>query len=352
MVYAESKVYFDGSHYIAIPHTTRPKLKRNLKHEEIITVIESEEGVEILNNTSSLTSNENLNENEKLSKNDEKTVKNSEKKLKNVKILTKKEIFNDLYQQFIDLKKSERKKKIIEKMKIYFKNEEMCISFVEKNFERKERNLICRRIRMCRKANLANFTYFCTFTYDNNKHTEQTFKKKLRTCFRHMCERRNWRYMGIWERAPKTNRLHFHGLFSIPKNSIPGEIIEVRDYSTQFYKMQTTFQSSYFNERFGRSDFKEIDENDKRLGNALAYLIKYIEKTGEKIVYSKGLPQYFISDILESDVVCKIGEEKVTQKGHSYVPKLLLYDDFRCWDEGVLIGTISEETISQLRKSN
>lgn len=352
MVYAESKIYFDGSHYIAIPHTTRPKLKRNLKREETITVIESEEGVEILNNTSSLTSNENLNENEKLSKNDEKTAKNSEKIIKNVKFLTKKEIFDNFYKQFIDLKKTERKKKIFENMKIYFKNEEMCKNYVEKNFGRKERNLICRRVRMCRKANLANFNYFCTFTYDNNKHTEVTFKKKLRTCFRHLCERRNWRYMGIWERAPKTNRLHFHGLFSIPKNSIPGEIIEVRDYSTQFYKMQTTFQSSYFNERFGRSDFKEIDENDKRLGNALAYLIKYIEKTGEKIVYSKGLPQYFISDILESDVVCKIGEEKVTQKGHSYVPKLLLYDDFRCWDEGVLIGTISEETISQLRKSN
>ena len=343
MIYEEAKVYFDGSHYIAIPHTTRPNLKRNIKCEETITVIESEEGVEILNNTSSLTSNENLNENEKLSKNDEKTVKNSEKKLKNVKILTKKEIFNDLYQQFIDLKKSERKKKIIEKMKIYFKNEEMCISFVEKNFERKERNLICRRIRMCRKANLANFNYFCTFTYDNNKHTEVTFKKKLRTCFRHLCERRNWKYMGIWERAPKTNRLHFHGLFSIPKNGIPGEIVEVRDYSTQFHKMQTTFQSSYFNERFGRSDFKEIDENERRLGNALAYLMKYIEKTGEKIVYSKGLPQYFISDILENDVVCRIGQED---------KKLLLFDDFKCWDEGVLMGTVNEETISQMRKSN
>lgn len=81
MVYAESKIYFDGSHYIAIPHTTRPKLKRNLKREETITVIESEEGVEILNNTSSLTSNEN----EKLSKNNEKTAKNSEKIIKNVK---------------------------------------------------------------------------------------------------------------------------------------------------------------------------------------------------------------------------------------------------------------------------
>ena len=45
----------------------------------------------------------------------------------------------------------------------------------------------------------------------------------------------------------------------------------------------------------------KIDEHEKRLGNALAYLMKYIEKTGEKIVYSKGLPQYFISDIMDEE---------------------------------------------------
>ena len=28
MAYAETKVYFDGSHYIAIPHTTRPKKRK------------------------------------------------------------------------------------------------------------------------------------------------------------------------------------------------------------------------------------------------------------------------------------------------------------------------------------
>ena len=66
MIYEEAKVYFDGSHYIAIPHTTRPNLKRNIKCEETITIVESEEGVEILDNTPSLSSSENSNENEKL----------------------------------------------------------------------------------------------------------------------------------------------------------------------------------------------------------------------------------------------------------------------------------------------
>lgn len=57
--------------------------------------------------------------------------------------------------------------------------------------------------------------------------------------------------------------------------------------------------------------------------------MKYLEKTGEKIVYSKGLPQYFISDIMEDDIVTTIGLED---------KKLLLFDDFTCWDEGDISG--------------
>jgi hypothetical protein len=79
------------------------------------------------------------------------------------------------------------------------------------------------------------------------------------------------------------------------------------------------------------------------LGDELAYLMKYLEKTGEKIVYSKGLAQFFISDIMDEDVITTMGE---------YGEKLLLGDHFQCWDEGVLVGTVSPEVIAQMRKSN
>ena len=72
-------------------------------------------------------------------------------------------------------------------------------------------------------------------------------------------------------------------------------------------------------------------------------ILKYIEKTGEKIVYSKGLPQYFVSDVFSSDVVTRIGQED---------KKLLLYDDFNCIDEGCIIGKVNAETIKQMPKSN
>ena len=39
MPYGETKVYFDGSHYIAIPHTTRPTKRRLKPLEEKIVVV-------------------------------------------------------------------------------------------------------------------------------------------------------------------------------------------------------------------------------------------------------------------------------------------------------------------------
>lgn len=345
--FGESKVYFDGSHYIAIPHTTRYVFKKPKPFEELITVKENDEGSaeEISESSHSVIPFEEI-EGELVFEEDEKTqndTQNTEKSLKNSKKLTKKEFFNELYVKFIDLKKSEKKKKIIQEMMPYFKTEKQCIDFVEKNFERKLRNLICRRTRMVRKANLAGFNYFCTFTYDSDKHTETEFKKKLVNTLSHFSSRKNWKYMGVWERAPKTKRLHFHGLFSIPDGTLPGTIRVVKSYSTRIGKVQYSYQSSYFNERFGRSDFKEIDEYENKLGSAIAYLMKYIEKTGEKIVYSKRLYQYFISDILEDDIVCRIGQED---------KKLLLFDDFHCLDEGVLMGKVCPEVISQMRKCN
>ena len=60
-------------------------------------------------------------------------------------------------------------------------------------------------------------------------------------------------------------------------------------------------------------------------------------------MYSRGLPQYFISDVMEEDVVTTTGIED---------KKLLLFDDFICWDEGEYVGAVSKDVIGRLRKSN
>lgn len=199
-----------------------------------------------------------------------------------------------------------------------------------------------RRTRLARKIHLQEWNWFCTFTFDDGKHTEQSFRTKLSTCLRHFSSRREWRYVGAWERSPEKQRLHFHGIFFIPETAMPGRMEERSGYSFNSHKRQIIMQNTYFNERFGRNDFSPID-TERDVGSAVAYLVKYIGKSGERLVYSRGLPTYFVSDIMEKDVICTIGQED---------RKLLLSDDFECWDEGCFVGKVSPETIRLLRKSN
>ena len=97
------------------------------------------------------------------------------------------------------------------------------------------------------KAYLAGINYFCTFTYDDKKHTEDSFRKGLQTFFRNLCYRKGWKYMGVWERSPENKRLHFHGLFAIPENAMVGMLFEKTDYSFKTRRKQTTVQNTYFN---------------------------------------------------------------------------------------------------------
>ncbi|MDE6473487.1 MAG: hypothetical protein K2L70_00100 [Clostridia bacterium] len=339
MAYAEAKVYYDGSHYIAIPHTERKSKRRSISVEEQITVVEKEkeEGSETEKAEEPLT---NLTDSEEQDTDKEETQSNESPK-PIVNRMTRKELFEQLYKEYIGLRKSARQSKILKEMLPYFDSEEKAREYVKCNLERKQRNLICRRVRMARKAHLANFNYFCTFTYNDALHTDESFKKSLKICFRNICNRKGWKYMGVWERSPEKHRLHFHGLFKVPENGMVGELEEKTDFNIKTHSKQTILQNTFFQERFGRNDFKELDK--RLLGESLAYLMKYIEKSGEKIVYSKGLYQYFISDIMDEDVVTTIGQED---------KKLLLFDDFECWDEGCLMGQVSEETISQMRKAN
>lgn len=348
MPYAKAKVYFDGSHYIAIPHTVRKKkAKKKTAVKKISPELEELDEDETtpfdectqmsIFDLEKKTEDKKNDESERVTENED----TSTEKRDNLPQISRKELFDKLYQEHLYESKYSRKKAVYDGLRPHFKTDEEAKLFVDINFERKRRNMICRRIRMTRKANLQDFNYFVTFTYSDELHTEESFKEGLKVCLKNFSVRKGWKYIGVWERSPKKQRLHFHGLFYIPEGTMPGVLLDVNDYNFNTRRRQITHQNTYFNERFGRSDFEEV--NPKTLGSAVAYIIKYLEKTGEKIVYSKGLPQYFISDIMEDDIVCFYGMED---------KKLLLYDDFMCWDEGCMVGTVSKDVIKQLPKSN
>jgi len=342
MPYGETKVYYDGSHYIAIPHTERKLKTKVMRKEKEILVNKNNEPIPEYDEVTSVLELKNGRVLEEVEFVEGKLEPVKKKVKREGRKTTKKKVFEELYKLNMGKSRKERRIAIIDGMKGYFKDKEELEKYVDLNIERKMRNLIMRRIRMVRKANLQEFNYFCTFTYDGKIHTEESFKVKLKNCLAKFTTRKGWRYIGVWERSPEKKRLHFHGVFNIPNGTMPGKLEEVNDYSFKTHKRQITIQNTYFNRKFGRSDFESID-NKSRMGEALAYLMKYMEKTGEKIVYSKGLYQYFISDIMDDDIVCGIGVDE---------RKLLLFDDFKCFNEGEFMGTVSRKTIECMRKAN
>ena len=291
MPFPQCKIYSDGGHYIAIPHTTRPYRPRRKPKEEIIAVMEELAEEE--------TKEQEPAEQSAPSQEDapmplENTVGESaegtqiddtlHEKPAPTRLMTKKELFEELYAKYQNLPRYKRKTLILKEMRPHFKDEDGARLYVDTQMSRKLRNLIARRVRMTRKINLQEFNYFVTFTYDGSLHTEESFRKGLKNCLGHFHSRKDWKYVDAWERSPKKKRLHFHGIFHIPDGTMPGMMMEVNDYSFSMRKRQITRQNSYFNERFGRSDFEPI-EDKRMLGGAIAYIVKYLEKTGEKIVY-------------------------------------------------------------------
>ena len=76
---------------------------------------------------------------------------------------------------------------------------------------------------------------------------------------------------------------------------------------------------------------------------SLGYLMKYIEKSGEKLIYGGKLPAYFESDVLDEDVLCPFGIDD---------RKAILADDFLCMVDGEVIGKVSSEVIAKMPKVN
>lgn len=341
-MYKNAKVYCDGNAYIAIPHTTGTR-RRAPRQEEMIRIKEEirvdENGV-IIGASKSLKKPKNE-QNQEVNRNVSCEEKTPVKTVTIERFVPKKSLFDKYYSESVELPRAERKAYVFDKLEPYAEPEGLK-TYIDEGFDRKIRNLISKRKRMVRKAYLyGTWNYFVTFTYDDEKHTEDSFREKLSAFLKNNAYRKDWKYIGVWERGEERDRLHFHGVFDIPKGSMPGELIEVEDYDFKTHKMRIIHPCVPISKKFGRNDFEEIDKND--LSRALGYLVKYLEKSGEKIVYSRGLPEYRISDIQDDDVICPAGK---------YEDKLVLFDDFTCISNGVPIGKCSYDNLKKLPYSN
>ena len=297
MSYRAAKISFDGSHYIATPKENFPQ-----GHKRRRAVIQP-------------------------------TPKEVEQK----------EQFEVAYKESQKLPRKERKAYMRKAMEETIPDKEQRKEYVERNNERKTTNKIRRKVRLSKKVNLQReWNFFCTFTFSDKLHTEESFRKSLRNTFKHLVNRKGWKHVGVWERGGETGRLHFHGIFYIPQGGMVGEMIETKDYSTKVRRMQTARQNTHFLERYGRNDFQALG-SPMEVQHSLGYLMKYIEKSGERLVYGGDLPSYFVSGIMDEDVICPYGIDD---------RKAILADNFTCISDGEIMGTVSKEIIEKMPKAN
>lgn len=211
--------------------------------------------------------------------------------------------------------------------------------YIAKKIKRKYHNLGVRKKRFRRKAYLNRWNYFVTFTFSDKLHTAETFRKKLRRCLSNLKTRRNWRYMGVFEYSPEKGRLHFHALLYVPNGEMIGRLYEKKDYSTAQGKMQVTHENSFFAENFGRNDFTEISGSELKHGHSLDYMIKYMEKQGERVVYSRGIP---------SEICRCVNVKDICSDFYDFVLKVVLFDDVITWENDVMNVQSKQLTIADL----
>ena len=208
-----------------------------------------------------------------------------------------------------------------------FSESEIAEIDIAERVKRKLNNLLHRKKRFRRKAYLNKWNFFVTFTYNDKLHSEETFRRKLRRCLSNLHTRRGWRYMGVFERAPETGRLHFHGLVYVPAGEMLGRLEEKTDYSTAQQKMQTRNENSFFEENYGRNDFEEISDMQLQYGDSVDYILKYIGKTNERIVYSRGIPTEICLKLTAKDII--------TELTNDYVKKFIIFNDVVNWERDI-----------------
>ena len=334
------KVYSDGSHYIAIRPTEGYSGPRREPPPEEPIIVEEAAPSDVQNavvEESAVPQGQEQTCGDMPEQTQPETVKERH-------ISTRAEEFLKWYRESYGMRKKEQYAFIASKLAPYFESDEALHKYLDYKMECKRRSETARRIRCQRRAALHELSYFATFTYDDKKATEKEFEKRLLTALSNLASRKGWKYMGTWERGGDTDRLHFHAIIYIPEGKMIGKLEQKRDYNVKTRRMEERVENSFFQDRFGRNKFELIDGTALTLGTAVSYIIKYIEKTGGRIICSRGMRTFIETDIDNNDIVARLREDDDK--------KYVLFDDFKVYKDGKELGEISPGVLAQAKTVN
>ena len=334
------KVYSDGSHYIAIRPTEGYSGPRRKPPPEEPIIVEETAPSDVQN---AVVEECAVPQGQEQTCGDMPEQTQSET-VKERHISTRADEFLKWYRESYGMRKKEQYAFIASKLAPYFESDEALHKYLDYKMECKRRSETARRIRCQRRAALHELSYFATFTYDDKKATEKEFEKRLLTALSNLASRKGWKYMGTWERGGDTDRLHFHAVLYIPEGKMVGKLELKRDYDVKKKRMVERMENSFFWDRFGRNKFELIDGTALTIGTAVSYIIKYIEKSGGRIICSKGLRTFIETDIDNDDVVAQLREDDDK--------KYLLFDDFKVYKDGKELGTVTPGVLAQAKTVN
>ena len=334
------KVYSDGSHYIAIRPTEGYSGPRRKPPPEEPIIVEEAAPSDVQN---AVVEECVAPQGQEQTCGDMPEQTQSET-VKERHISTRADEFLKWYRESYGMRKKEQYAFIASKLAPYFESDEALHKYLDYKMECKRRSEAARRIRCQRRAALHELSYFATFTYDDKKATEKEFEKRLLTALSNLASRKGWKYMGTWERGGDTDRLHFHAVLYIPEGKMVGKLELKRDYDVKKKRMVERMENSFFWDRFGRNKFELIDGTALTIGTAVSYIIKYIEKSGGRIICSKGLRTFIETDIDNDDVVARLREDDDK--------KYVLFDDFKVYKDGKELGAISPGVLSHAKTIN
>lgn len=334
------KVYSDGSHYIAIRPTEGYSGPRRKPPPEEPIIVEEAAPSDVQN---AVVEECAVPQGQEQTCGDMPEQTQSET-VKERHISTRADEFLKWYRESYGMRKKEQYAFIASKLAPYFESDEALHKYLDYKMECKRRSETARRIRCQRRAALHELSYFATFTYDDKKATEKEFEKRLLTALSNLASRKGWKYMGTWERGGDTDRLHFHAVLYIPEGKMVGKLELKRDYDVKKKRMVERMENSFFWDRFGRNKFELIDGTALTLGTAVSYIIKYIEKSGGRIICSKGLRTFIETDINNNDVVTQLREDDDK--------KYLLFDDFKVYKDGKELGAVTPGVLAQAKTVN
>ena len=132
--------------------------------------------------------------------------------------------------------------------------------------------------------------------------------------------------MGVFEYGEENGAIHFHALIYVPEGEMIGELVRKRQHSRKRGGMYTRYGNTFFDDSFGISDFQEVNPILLKRGGTSRYLVKYITKTGEKVVYSRGIPAEICKELSDNDIVGTYLD---------FVIKYVLWDEVLDWERDI-----------------